>query len=132
MFRDWWRNRAGEEGLGERVGRSTWILGNAMWLFVAVSSNLLFDVEQAKAQPSTVLAARDHRQALSLDGEWHAIVDPYGTGLYNFNGKPRNDGFAQNRTQTDPAGLIEYSFAKSPTLRVPGDWNTQRESLFYY
>ena len=132
MFCDLWRKRTGAEGLRERVGRSTWVLGSAMWLFVAISGNLLFGLEQTKAQPSTVLAAADHRQSLSLDGEWHTIVDPYGTGLYDFNGKPRNDGFAQNRTQTDPAGLIEYSFAKSPTLHVPGDWNTQSESLFYY
>jgi beta-glucuronidase len=27
---------------------------------------------------------------------------------------------------------VEYDFSKSPTLKVPGDWNTQHESLFYY
>ena len=26
----------------------------------------------------------------------------------------------------------EYDFAKAPKLTVPGDWNTQRESLMYY
>jgi len=132
MFRDGWRNRSGAEGLSWRVGRLAWVLASAMWMLVPVAGNLLFGAEQMKAQPSTVLAAADHRHPVSLDGEWHAIVDPYGTGLYDFSGKPRNNGFAQNETQTDPAGLIEYSFAKSPTLRVPGDWNTQRESLFYY
>ena len=28
--------------------------------------------------------------------------------------------------------LIEYDFDSSPTLRVPGDWNSQDEKLFYY
>jgi len=28
--------------------------------------------------------------------------------------------------------LQEYDFAKAPTIQVPGDWNTQKESLFYY
>ena len=28
--------------------------------------------------------------------------------------------------------LVEYDFAKSPTLKVPGDWNTQRDALFFY
>jgi beta-glucuronidase len=83
-------------------------------------------------QPSTVLAAADQRHSVSLDGEWHVIVDPYGNGLYDSNGKVRNNGFARNLAQTDSKGTVEYSFAKSPTLRVPGDWNTQRESLFYY
>ena len=26
----------------------------------------------------------------------------------------------------------EYDYAKAPKLKVPGDWNTQRESLFFY
>jgi beta-glucuronidase len=88
--------------------------------------------EDAKEQIPTVLAAADHRHATSLDGAWHAIVDPYQNGLFDFHGKARNDGYAKNATQTSPGQLIEYSFAKSPTLQVPGDWNTQRESLMLY
>ncbi len=88
--------------------------------------------EQEKAPASTVLAAVDQRTAMSLDGDWHAIVDPYATGLQDFHGNARADGFEQNREAKAPGDLVEYSFAKSGTLRVPGDWNTQRESLFYY
>src|SRR5258708_20365781 len=33
----------------------------------------------------------------------------------------------------EPGGEpVEYDFQKSPSLHVPGDWNTQRESLFFY
>jgi beta-glucuronidase len=88
--------------------------------------------ENAKSSASTVLAAVDQRTAMSLDGDWHAIVDPYATGLQDFHGKARADGFEQNREPKTPGDLVEYSFAKSGTLRVPGDWNTQRESLLYY
>jgi beta-glucuronidase len=28
--------------------------------------------------------------------------------------------------------LIEYDFGSSPTLQVPGDWNSQRDALFFY
>ncbi len=81
---------------------------------------------------ATVLAAADHRTSVSLDGPWHYIVDPYGNGLYDSDGKVRNNGFAQNAKSADKNRLIEYSFAKSPTLQVPGDWNTQREALLFY
>ncbi len=107
---------------------------------LAVSSLLLYGVaghetqaaESAKSPAPTVLAAVDQRMAMSLDGDWHAIVDPYATGLQDFHGKARADGFEQNREPKSPGDLVEYSFAKSGTLRVPGDWNTQRESLLYY
>ena len=37
--------------------------------------------------------------------------------------------------QVAPPGsnqLVEYSFAKSLTIKVPGDWNTQKEWLRLY
>ncbi len=75
----------------------------------------------------------DHRKAFSLNGDWHYIVDPYDGGLYNFHREIRKDGFFLNGApETGSDGLIEYDFSKSPTLKVPGDWNTQHESLFYY
>ncbi len=88
--------------------------------------------EQEPAHTSTVLAAADHRHNVSLDGPWHYIIDPYGHGLYDREGKVRDNGFAQNTRSADKNRLVEYSFAKSPTLQVPGDWNTQRDSLFFY
>ena len=81
----------------------------------------------------TVLVDVDHRKALSLNGDWHYIVDPYDGGLYNFHREIRKDGFfLDGAPETGSDGLIEYDFSKSPTLKVPGDWNTQHDSLFYY
>lgn len=82
---------------------------------------------------STVLIDVDHRSRQDLNGQWHYIVDPYGGGLYNFHRELRKDGFFLNGApETGSEGLIEYDFSKAPTLKVPGDWNSQRESLFYY
>jgi len=82
---------------------------------------------------STVLVDVDHRQSVSLNGDWHFIVDPYKTGLYTFHHELREDGFYLNGA-AEPGSdhLVEYDFAKSPTLKVPGDWNTQSAQLFYY
>src|SRR5271166_2625755 len=80
----------------------------------------------------TLLVAVDRRPTVSLNGDWHTIVDPYGSGLYNFHGKLRTDGYFMNGKQEPGGEPVEYDFQKSPALHVPGDWNTQRESLFFY
>ena len=132
MFRYLWSACFRAEKRRSLAGRILSVCGLALCMLAPSSRNLSWCAEGATAQPSTVLAAVDHRQSVSLDGEWHVIVDPYGNGLYDTNGKARSGGFARNLAQSDATGLIEYSFAKSPTLRVPGDWNTQRESLMFY
>jgi beta-glucuronidase len=78
---------------------------------------------QAASTP-IVLTGADRRPAISLDGDWKTIVDPYSNG---YSGYFRNEKAKPGDTRT-----VEYDFAKSPTLKVPGDWNMQRESLFYY
>src|SRR5450755_25263 len=88
---------------------------------------------QSQAQTSpTILVDVDHRPAKSLDGDWHTIVDPYFSGLYTFHHIVRGNGFFMNAKPQPGGGPVEYDFASSPVLKVPGDWNTQRDSLFYY
>ena len=82
----------------------------------------------APSAPTTVLVAVDQRQTLSLNGEWHYILDPY----LNGGSGGRNGYFKDEELPAGSNQLIEYSFAKSPTLKVPGDWNTQRVSLLNY
>ncbi|MGA3049160.1 MAG: glycoside hydrolase family 2 TIM barrel-domain containing protein [Terracidiphilus sp.] len=80
-----------------------------------------------------VLTGADMRPATSLNGEWGAIVDPYFSGLYSFHHEEKKNGwFLNQKAKPGDTGPIEYDFSKSPTLKVPGDWNTQRESLLYY
>lgn len=87
----------------------------------------------AYGQNTTVLEDIDHRAAVSLNGEWHYIVDPYFAGLFSFHHEERKNGwFLNEQGKPGDAKVIEYNFSMSPTLRVPGDWNTQQESLFFY
>jgi len=80
-----------------------------------------------------VLTDADRRPALSLDGEWSTIVDPYFSGLFSFHHEEKSNGWFLNRKAKpgDPFPT-EYDFSKASKLKVPGDWNTQRESFFYY
>ena len=74
--------------------------------------------------PAPLIADPPSRSSVSLDGRWNAIVDPYESGLssrYFENARPRST-----------SDLIEYDFDRSPKLDVPGDWNTQRDSLLLY
>jgi beta-glucuronidase len=81
---------------------------------------------------TTLLVNIDHRPATSLDGDWRVIVDQYATGLYDFHQNLRKDGFFMN-APFDPNGHPQdYNFANASTLKVPGDWNTQRPELLYY
>jgi beta-glucuronidase len=82
---------------------------------------------------TTVLEGADRRPQTSLDGDWHYLVDPYFTGLYNFHHEEKKDGwFRKQSFEPGSNKLLEYDYDKSPTLRVPGDWNTQTDRLFFY
>lgn len=80
-----------------------------------------------------------NRNTTTLNGTWNYIVDPYETGYYNYRYQPydqlpekNNSAFYNNYVAKDKQELVEYNFDKSPTLTVPGDWNSQQEKLFYY
>jgi beta-glucuronidase len=90
------------------------------------------------ARSEVVIADVFARQTTSLNGEWHVIVDPYDTGYFDYRREPydaaRNPtgGFFLDRHAKDKTELVEYDFDTSPTLKVPGDWNSQDDKLFYY
>ena len=65
------------------------------------------------------------RTTISLDGTWNTIVDPYESG---FN----SHYYEAPKAPSKSGGLVEFDFEHSPKLHVPGDWNTQRESLLFY
>jgi beta-glucuronidase len=90
----------------------------------------------AQEQPlKTLLVDEDHRVSTSLNGDWHYLVDPAGRGLYDGTGKVRDNGYAQNKRPVlvgERNGFEEYDFTTAPTLKVPGDWNTQEPTMFRY
>jgi len=80
-----------------------------------------------------------NRNVTSLNGYWKYIVDPYENGFYNYRyepfedqSNPGNGAFFTNAKRKNKADLVEYNFDKMDSLRVPGDWNTQKEKLFYF
>ncbi|WP_338767634.1 glycoside hydrolase family 2 TIM barrel-domain containing protein [Massilia sp. METH4] len=74
----------------------------------------------------------------NLDGRWHHIVDPYETGYYDYRRKPYDasekgtGGYFDDRQPKDKGDVVEYSFDGSPTLAIPGDWNSQDARLEFY
>ena len=78
------------------------------------------------------------RETFSLNGKWGYSVDPLETGYYNYRLIPYEDtnwpyaGMYNNQKQKNKGERIEYDFNKVETLDVPGDWNSQKEELFFY
>jgi len=92
----------------------------------------------APARAEMVIANVFARPSTSLNGQWHVIVDPYDTGYFDYRHHPYDEaakisgGFALDHQPADKSELVEYNFDTSPTLAVPGDWNSQDDKLFYY
>ena len=100
---------------------------------------LAFIVLPISALAQGLLINAANRNSVSLNGDWNYIVDPYETGYYNFHSEvydQKNPGspsaFYNNYHAKNKSELVEYDFDKSPVLRIPGDWNTQKGNLFYY
>ncbi|UPZ14995.1 glycoside hydrolase family 2 protein [Flavobacterium humidisoli] len=80
-----------------------------------------------------------NRNITSLNGVWNYIIDPYQTGFYSFHldqydkqEKPAKGAFFTNYHAQNKQELVEYDFDKSPTITIPGDWNSQVTELKYY
>ncbi|WP_368566120.1 glycoside hydrolase family 2 protein [Pseudoxanthomonas sp. UTMC 1351] len=106
----------------------------------SISSLLVLCLGTSQFALAAELPLQAHtRNATSLNGEWRIIVDPYENGYYNYRWEPFdqqetpsfNAFFTDSKPRT-PSDLIEYDFDKADTLQVPGDWNTQKEKLYYY
>lgn len=93
---------------------------------------LLGFVSSAQAQQIGLIANTEGRKTIALDGEWQTIVDPYESGFYDYRYQPSANGYFKNAKPESPGDLIEYDFDKADTLKVPGDWNTQSDELFFY
>jgi beta-glucuronidase len=93
-------------------------------IFAIVLAVTVVGTAAAGPEPSTLIANIPGRSSVSLDGTWHTIIDPYENGL--------GGRYFEDRKPTNPNELIEYNFDTSPTLNVPGDWNSQRDSLLFY
>ena len=85
--------------------------------------------------PASMIINIADRTSVSLDGQWKYLVDPYGLGYHNYHKVLHSDYdsfFADRSFDDDRTKLVEYSFDRGHEMRVPGDWNTQYEKLYYY
>src|SRR5581483_6854513 len=113
------------------VARRSPMMG-AMWV-APIWIGLLASVAVPTPAPAaTALDFAAGRDGASLNGAWHFIVDPYENGYYDYRQLPRAHGYFDDAPPASKSDLVEYDFASSPTLNVPGDWNTQRPELLYY
>lgn len=101
-----------------------------MKTFILLS--LLVFVPWVQAQETGLITNTEGRKTTSLNGQWQVIVDPYESGFYDYRYQPSNNGYFKNAKPKNKSELIEYDFDKSGTLKVPGDWNTQMDQLFFY
>ena len=102
-------------------------------LFFLFAAGLICAAADAQVDLITNVAARN---SVSLDGQWQYIIDPYETGIYDYRHKElrqKDPGAYWNADQ--PANKMdrkEYGYAERLSLKVPGDWNSQKPEFLYY
>ena len=103
---------------------------NFLRLFLPVVGGLFLQTSPAAELP--LLQNVNAYESMSLNGDWNYIVDVQEEGYYDYRMNPTRWGFFQNAKPQRPEDLIEYDFDKSPTMKIPSDWNTQDDRLFFY
>jgi beta-glucuronidase len=102
-------------------------------LIVLLAAHATFVRAQSAPAAPKVITGADKRPALSLNGDWHVIPDPYQTGLYDFHKHEIARGwFVNQKARPGDTGPVDYDFSKAETIKVPGDWNTQKPEFFWY
>jgi len=119
---------------GSLPGVRVWSLPALLAFALAPGAALAARSPPPAASPDapSALGFSDGRAGQSLDGAWHVIVDPYDNGSLDYRSQPRPNGYFADAKPKNKSDLVEYDFSRSPTLNVPGDWNTQRPDLLYY
>jgi len=89
---------------------------------VLLISILLGTLFQNYAQHQNLITNVHNRNVTNLSGKWRYLTD--------VNRERR--GYEKDMVPIEKWDIHEYNFPTSDWLYVPGDWNTQRENLFYY
>jgi len=106
--------------------------------FIALAFILITTATQLWGQGQIINI--QNREHISLNGQWRYLVDPYETGYYDYRRDIRDQKESPSKSealflgyrQQDPTERVEYDFDLADTIQVPGDWNSQKERLFYY
>ena len=87
----------------------------------------LFSVAPPPEKPCAPLLQNvQNRTIESLDGTWNALIDP---AIFSLNDLLH---FAERDYKAGPGELVEVDLDNGLTLKVPGDWNSQDDRLFFY
>ncbi|MCC8112459.1 MAG: beta-glucuronidase [Bacteroidales bacterium] len=100
----------------------------AITLTLLLSSCWMF----LNAEDSRILQNVYARDYVLLNGTWQTIIDPVETGFYDYRMQETGNGFFRNYQPKSNYEHAEYDFCDKETLKVPGDWNTQRPELMLY
>lgn len=73
-----------------------------------------------------------NRNTVLLNGHWDYIIDPYGTGYYDYRLQASRNGFFRDRVARNESELVEYNFERSPDMYIPHDWNTWDAEMKWY
>ena len=99
---------------------------------------IFFAINFSGYSQSTLLQNIYGRTHTSLNGRWNYIIDPYEMGYYDYRHTPFDQsesgkgGFYDDRKPANKGEWVEYNFDLSPSLKIPGDWNSQAEKLSLY
>lgn len=98
-------------------------------------SLLLFIVQFSFAQIDLITNI-EGRKTMTLNGTWHYIIDPYETGFYNYRSKERNENdkeaYWSKPNEENKINRVEHGYAAPYEIKVPGDWNSQKEVFKFY
>lgn len=86
----------------------------------------------ASAQPIDQITNVHQREGIDLNGDWPIVIDPYDNGTYDYLSRPLTSGFWTSAGPVGPTDPEEHNYTDAETLAVPGDWNSQRNDLFFY
>jgi beta-glucuronidase len=103
---------------------------NALGLLLALIAGSAWAQSAAGPSPEPPVTIENirARSGTDLSGQWHYIVDRSRLGIKK-RGMQRN--FAQDRPATNHP-LLEYDWDTSPTMAIPGDWNSQVTEMAMY
>lgn len=108
--------------------------------FLVLFVVLLFGQLASLSAQSPLVSNINSRDGMTLNGIWKYVVDPYETGFYDYRRVQRDTKPNPDKSEAlfmayqpqDPSERVEYDFDKADNILVPGDWNSQKEKLFYY
>jgi len=103
-----------------------------MMRLVLILMAMMVVTGMARGDDAMLIGNPAARNGISLDGEWQILIDRYNEGLTDYLGREKRVGWWGERGEIRPWELDEAVFDDSSTLTVPGDWNTQRDELFFY